>query len=959
MSLFVRYVPNSISGGGGGGSGTVTSVGLADASSTPIFAVSGSPVTTTGTLTLTLGAQSANTVFAGPTTGSAAQPAFRALVAADLPAGGNLTSTPTTNLVVTGGTGAVLGAGALLTLTGASLVEATSAVLTITGATNAVLGTGVSIQVKLAGTSQSGYLSSTDWNTFNGKGAGSVTSVAATVPAFLSISGSPITGSGTLAFTLSGTALPILNGGTGVTAVTIAPTATAFAGWDANKNLSATNVLAGYSTTATAAGTTVLAVGSNQIQYFTGVTTQIVTLPVTSTLVLGQQYVITNRSTGVVTVNSSGANAIQAMAANTVLVVTCILVTGTTAASWDAQYSLATATGTVTSVAMTVPAFLSIGGSPITTSGTLAVTLSGTALPIANGGTAKTAVTVAAAATSWAGWDANLNLSANNFISGFTTTATAAGTTSMTIASTMTQVWTGSTTQTVKLPTTSVVAGGQYCIINQSTGVVTVQSSGANTIIALATNTQAILTAVVATPTTAAQWVVSYSSSTLNIPVNPTTQIFTSGSGTYTTPAGVSYIVVEMVGAGGGGGGGGSSGNGNGGLGGTSTFGTSLLTCNGGTGATASGIPAAGGTATGGDTNFTGGSSGGANTVLGTAGSGGNSTFGCAGGGGGSGQAGVAASTNSGSGGGGGNATSGQTGEGGGAGGYLKKNISAPLATYSYAIGAAGTLGIAGTNGFAGGAGGSGYIKVTEYYPNLTVGTTSSVSAGQFLAGPVSGSAATPTFRALTPPTIQKFTSGSGTYTTSAGALYIKVKIIGGGGGGGGTGTSPGVGGTGGTSTFGTTLLSSVGGTGGGTGSAYVSGAGGTASLGSGPTGTVLTGGSGDSGASFAATFQATGGCGAASPLGGGGGGGAGGGIAGISAPSNTGTGGGGGGGGTTFFAGGGGGAGGWIDAIISTPLTTYSYSVGAAGTAGTLGTGGIGGGAGGSGYIEVTEYYQ
>lgn len=49
--------------------------------------------------------------------------------------------------------------------------------------------------------------------------------------------------------------------------------------------------------------------------------------------------------------------------------------------------------GTVTSVAMSVPAFLSISGSPITTSGTLALTLSGTALPVANGGTGVTAST--------------------------------------------------------------------------------------------------------------------------------------------------------------------------------------------------------------------------------------------------------------------------------------------------------------------------------------------------------------------------------------------------------------------------------------------------------------------------------------------------------------------------------------------------------------------------------------
>ena len=44
----------------------VTSVALADGSSTPIYSISGSPVTSTGTLTFTLDTQSANTVFAGP-----------------------------------------------------------------------------------------------------------------------------------------------------------------------------------------------------------------------------------------------------------------------------------------------------------------------------------------------------------------------------------------------------------------------------------------------------------------------------------------------------------------------------------------------------------------------------------------------------------------------------------------------------------------------------------------------------------------------------------------------------------------------------------------------------------------------------------------------------------------------------------------------------------------------------
>lgn len=61
--------------------GTVTSVGL---SLPNIFTVSNSPVTGTGTLTAVLATQTANIVFAGPASGGAATPTFRALVAADL-----------------------------------------------------------------------------------------------------------------------------------------------------------------------------------------------------------------------------------------------------------------------------------------------------------------------------------------------------------------------------------------------------------------------------------------------------------------------------------------------------------------------------------------------------------------------------------------------------------------------------------------------------------------------------------------------------------------------------------------------------------------------------------------------------------------------------------------------------------------------------------------------------------
>lgn len=68
------------------GTGTVTSVALA-ANPGSIFDVSGSPITSAGTLTLGLDDQAANLVLAGPATGSPDEPAFRSLVVADIPSG--------------------------------------------------------------------------------------------------------------------------------------------------------------------------------------------------------------------------------------------------------------------------------------------------------------------------------------------------------------------------------------------------------------------------------------------------------------------------------------------------------------------------------------------------------------------------------------------------------------------------------------------------------------------------------------------------------------------------------------------------------------------------------------------------------------------------------------------------------------------------------------------------------
>ena len=84
------------------GAGTVTSVAMTVPS---ILSVAGSPITTSGTLALTLANQTANTGFMGPTSGGAATPTFRALVSDDIP---NLSAAKITSGILVpslGGTG--------------------------------------------------------------------------------------------------------------------------------------------------------------------------------------------------------------------------------------------------------------------------------------------------------------------------------------------------------------------------------------------------------------------------------------------------------------------------------------------------------------------------------------------------------------------------------------------------------------------------------------------------------------------------------------------------------------------------------------------------------------------------------------------------------------------------------------------------------------------------------------
>jgi hypothetical protein len=121
----------------------------------------------------------------------------------------------------------------------------------------------------------------------------------------------------------------------------------------------------GYATTATAGGTTTLTATSAHTQFFTGTLTQTVVLPVTSTLVLGEAFIIHNNSTGALTVQSSGLNTVVTIPSGNTFLVTCILTSGTTAASWDADFTGTTSTtgtgSTVLAISPTLTGTVTLG----------------------------------------------------------------------------------------------------------------------------------------------------------------------------------------------------------------------------------------------------------------------------------------------------------------------------------------------------------------------------------------------------------------------------------------------------------------------------------------------------------------------------------------------------------------------------------------------------------------------
>lgn len=217
----LTFSSGTLSATGGAGSGTVTSVGLSLPS---IFNVTNSPVTTTGTLTGALATQTANYVFAGPTTGSAAVPTFRSLVASDIPALSYAPATTGSSILyangsggfsnVTVGSGLSFSAGTLVStssggsVTTVSVVSAnglagtvanassTPAITLSTSITGLLKGNGTAISAATAGTDYAAATTGTNAQLLANNGSGGFSNV--TVGSGLTLT------SGTLAATSGG-----------------------------------------------------------------------------------------------------------------------------------------------------------------------------------------------------------------------------------------------------------------------------------------------------------------------------------------------------------------------------------------------------------------------------------------------------------------------------------------------------------------------------------------------------------------------------------------------------------------------------------------------------------------------------------------------------------------------------------------------------------------------------------
>lgn len=367
-----------------GSSNTITNIGNSSLTNSSIT-INGSSVSLGGSVSITgLPSQTGNNGKYLTTDGTTASWATIAADIEGVTAGTGLTGGGTSGTVTLSvDTTVVATTNNTLTLTNKTLTSPVISTISNTGTLTLPTSTDTLVGRATADTLTNKTISGAN-NTLTVRLANDISGFGTGVATALGIntgsSGAPVLFNGALGTPSSGTltnatGLPVTSGisgmGTGVATFLATPSSANLASAITDETGSGALVFAtsptislpsidnpryGYTTTATAAGTTTLTVSSNFQQFFTGSTTQTVVLPVASTMTLGQGFYIENNATGNLTVNSSGGNLVATVTPGTTVLITNILTSGTTAASWDVDWhGFGTITGTGSNVLATAP----------------------------------------------------------------------------------------------------------------------------------------------------------------------------------------------------------------------------------------------------------------------------------------------------------------------------------------------------------------------------------------------------------------------------------------------------------------------------------------------------------------------------------------------------------------------------------------------------------------------------
>ena len=320
----------------------------------------------------------------------------------------NLTGLPLTTgvtgtlPVANGGTGITsLGTGVATFLGTPSSANLASAVTDETGSGALVFANSPTLVTPALGTPASGVLTNATGlpisTGVSGLGTGVATFLATPSSANLISAVTDETGTGSLVFATSPTLVtPALGTPSALVGTNITGTASGLTAGNVTTNANLTGAVTSVgnatslgsfsSANLLAALTDETGTGSAVFATSPTLVTPILGTPTSATLTNATGLPLSTGVTGQLPVANGGTGT----ATPSIVAGTNVTVTGT----WPNQ-TIATSgsSGTVTSVAASVPSVFSISGSPITTSGTLAMTYSGTALPVVNGGTGQTTYT--------------------------------------------------------------------------------------------------------------------------------------------------------------------------------------------------------------------------------------------------------------------------------------------------------------------------------------------------------------------------------------------------------------------------------------------------------------------------------------------------------------------------------------------------------------------------------------